>query len=54
MDSIETADGAVLLESTVDRLVQAMAGFAPPPAGTMSIDPDAYPQIETAITAAWR
>ncbi|CAO3409230.1 calcium-binding protein [Azospirillum largimobile] len=54
MDSIETADGSVLLDSMVDRLVQAMAGFAPPAAGTMSIDPDAYPQIETAIAAAWR
>ncbi|CAO3358758.1 calcium-binding protein [Azospirillum melinis] len=54
MDSIETADGSVLLDSMVDRLVQAMAGFAPPAAGTMSIDPDALPQVETAITAAWR
>ncbi|NUA97985.1 calcium-binding protein, partial [Azospirillum melinis] len=54
MDSIETADGAVLLDSMVDRLVQAMAGFAPPAAGTMSIDPDALPQVEAAITAAWR
>ncbi|WP_372395100.1 calcium-binding protein [Azospirillum sp. HJ39] len=54
MDSIETADGTVLLDSMVDRLVQAMAGFAPPPAGTMSIDPDVYPQVETAITASWR
>ncbi len=54
MDSIETADGTVLLDSMVDRLVQAMAGFAPPAAGTMSIDPDVYPQVETAITASWR
>ncbi len=54
MDSIETADGTVLLDSMVGRLVQAMAGFAPPSAGTMSIDPETYPQIETAITAAWR
>ncbi|BAI73768.1 calcium binding hemolysin protein (plasmid) [Azospirillum sp. B510] len=54
MDSIETADGTVLLDSMVDRLVQAMAGFAPPSAGTMTIDPDAYPQVETAITASWR
>ena len=54
MDSIETADGSVLLDSMVDRLVQAMAGFAPPAAGTMSIDPDAFPPVEAAITAAWR
>ena len=54
MDSIETADGTVLLDSMVDGLVQAMAGFAPPTAGTMSIDPDLYPSVEHAITAAWR
>lgn len=54
MDGIETADGTVLLDSMVDRLVQAMAGFAPLAAGTMSIDPDVYPQVETAITASWR
>ncbi|CBS90968.1 calcium-binding protein [Azospirillum lipoferum] len=54
MDSIETADGAVLLDSMVAGLVQAMAGFAPPEAGTMSIEPDLYPSVDHAITAAWR
>ncbi|KAA0578723.1 calcium-binding protein [Azospirillum sp. Sh1] len=54
VDSIETADGTVLLDSMVAGLVQAMAGFAPPAAGTMIIDPDLYPSVEQAITAAWR
>jgi Ca2+-binding RTX toxin-like protein len=54
LDTIETGDGHVLAQSQVDQLVQAMAGFAPPAAGTMTIDHNNYPQVDNAITASWR
>lgn len=53
LDTIETSDGAVLKQSMVDQLVQAMAGFSPPAAGTMTIDDTNYQQVNGAITAAW-
>lgn len=49
LDTIETSDGHVLAQSQVDQLVQAMAGFAPPAAGTMTIDQNNYPQVDNAI-----
>ena len=53
LNSIETSDGHVLAQSKVDQLVQAMAGFAPPPAGTLTIDHNSYPQVDNAIAASW-
>ncbi|UKJ76024.1 calcium-binding protein [Azospirillum brasilense] len=54
LDSIEIADGPVLEASSVDQMVQAMAGFTPPASGTTSISSGAYPQIDAVITALWR
>ena len=54
MDSIEINGGPVLDASSVGQMVQAMAGFTPPGAGTTSISPSAYPHVDGVITALWR
>ena len=51
IEQFKTADGQTLLESQVQSLVDAMAGFAPPPMGQVQLTP-AYANALTPIMAA--
>ncbi|MBF0325556.1 MAG: tandem-95 repeat protein [Alphaproteobacteria bacterium] len=51
---IATSDGATLTAAAVETLVSAMSAFSPPPAGTTTLDPVQYAQIETIIAAEWK
>lgn len=54
VERIQLADGSVLLDSQVERLVQAMAGMTPPSSGQMSLSPDQYLSLEGVLAAAWQ
>ncbi|SEM42216.1 Ca2+-binding protein, RTX toxin-related [Variovorax sp. YR750] len=53
VEQFETSDGMVLLDSQVQNLVQAMAGFAPPAAGQTSLPADYQSSLNTVIAANW-
>jgi Ca2+-binding RTX toxin-like protein len=53
VERFTTASGAVLLESQVQNLVDAMAAFAPPAAGVTTL-PAEYSSLETVIAANWQ
>ncbi|MCI0400833.1 MAG: putative Ig domain-containing protein [Gammaproteobacteria bacterium] len=53
IEEFHTSDGAVLLNSQVNRLVNAMAAFNPPMAGEISLAAQEQQQIDAAIAAAW-
>ncbi|WP_211243404.1 calcium-binding protein [Chitiniphilus eburneus] len=53
VEQFKTADGKMLLDSQVDALVSAMAGFAPPDAGQTTL-PDQYrEQLQPVLAANW-
>ena len=49
-----TADGKMLLDSQVDALVSAMASFAPPPAGQITLPADYQAALNPVIAANWK
>lgn len=51
--SFETADGALLLDSQVQQLVDAMAAFSPPPAGQLTLPEALRSELEPVIAASW-
>jgi Ca2+-binding RTX toxin-like protein len=51
VEQFRTSDGRQLLDSRVENLVQAMAGFAPPAAG-QTVLPQAYQDALTPVIAA--
>ncbi len=53
VEEFHTADGAVLYESQVQQLVQAMAAFNPPAAGETELSPPMREQLEPVLAAAW-
>lgn len=53
VEQFQTSDGMVLLDSQVQNLVQAMASFAPPAAGQISLPVDYQSSLNTVIAANW-
>ncbi|MFV8555176.1 beta strand repeat-containing protein, partial [Ralstonia pseudosolanacearum] len=54
VQQITAADGKTLADGQVDALVQAMASFHPPSAGTMTLPPDYEAQLQPTLSANWR
>jgi Ca2+-binding RTX toxin-like protein len=54
VEQFQTADGKVLLDSQVQNLVNAMAVFAPPPAGQTSLSADYRAVLDSVIAANWQ
>ncbi|MFZ5594485.1 MAG: putative Ig domain-containing protein [Pseudomonadota bacterium] len=54
VEQFKTADGKMLLDSQVDALVTAMAGFAPPAAGQTTLPPDYQTALSPVIAANWK
>lgn len=54
VEQIKTADGKTLLDSKVDALVSAMAGFAPPAAGQSSLPANYQSTLSPVIAANWQ
>ncbi len=53
IEQFRTADGKVLLDSQVDALVNAMAAFAPPPAGQATLPDNYQTALAPVIAANW-
>ncbi|MDB5877404.1 MAG: hypothetical protein JWQ41_818, partial [Variovorax sp.] len=53
VEKFQTSDGKTLLDTQVQNLVQAMAGFAPPSAGQMTLPANYQSSLNTAIAANW-
>ena len=53
IEQIKTSDGKTLLDSQVDQLVQAMAGFAPPAAGETTLPQSYQPTLVPVLAANW-
>lgn len=51
VEEFKTSDGRAVLDSQVQNLVQAMAGFSPPAAGKTTL-PQNYADSLTPVTAA--
>ncbi len=54
IEQFRTADGKVLLENQVDQLVNAMAAFAPPAAGQLSLPQNYKDALSTVIASNWQ
>jgi Ca2+-binding RTX toxin-like protein len=53
VDTFRTSDGHALQESAVQNLVNAMASFAPPPAGQTTLSASYQASLEPTIAANW-
>jgi len=53
VDLFRSADGQSLTAGQVDNLVNAMAAFGPPPAGSESLSPQQWSTLDTVIAANW-
>ncbi|AMM23268.1 calcium-binding protein [Variovorax sp. PAMC 28711] len=53
VEQFKTSDGKTLLDSQVQNLVQAMAGFAPPAAGQTTLPANYQSSLSTVIAANW-
>ncbi|MDZ4328792.1 MAG: cadherin-like domain-containing protein, partial [Pseudomonas sp.] len=53
VEQIKNSDGKVLLDTQVDNLVQAMAGFAPPVMGETSLSASYAAQLAPVLAASW-
>ncbi|HET6787693.1 MAG TPA: calcium-binding protein, partial [Aquabacterium sp.] len=53
IEKIQSQDGKTLNASKVNTLVNAMAAFAPPPAGASAIDPAVGAQLSTVLASSW-
>ncbi|HYP69051.1 MAG TPA: calcium-binding protein, partial [Thiobacillaceae bacterium] len=54
LEQFKTVDGKTLLDSQVDNLVNAMASFAPPPAGQTTLPPNYQSSLNPVIAANWQ
>ncbi|MBQ0961948.1 calcium-binding protein, partial [Ideonella sp. 4Y11] len=54
LEKIRTLDGRTLLDTKVDNLVNAMAAFAPPPPGQLTLPPDYLAALSPVIASNWR
>jgi Ca2+-binding RTX toxin-like protein len=53
VEEFKTSDGAVLLDSQVQNLVQAMASFSPPPAGQTTLSAPYQSALAPVLAANW-
>ena len=53
IEQIKSGDGKVLLDSQVDALVSAMAGFNPPVAGQISLNQQQQDALQPVLAANW-
>jgi RTX calcium-binding nonapeptide repeat (4 copies) len=53
IDAFETSGGQTLLSSQVDQLVQAMAAFAPPAPGQITLSQDQRTALTPVLAASW-
>ncbi|WP_321161943.1 beta strand repeat-containing protein [Verminephrobacter aporrectodeae] len=53
IERFQTSNGNVLLDSQVNALVSAMAGFAPPPAGQTTLAADYQTALAPVLAAGW-
>ncbi|MDF2447168.1 MAG: hypothetical protein K0S46_2404 [Moraxellaceae bacterium] len=53
VEEFVTSDGYHLTDTQVQNLVNAMAAFTPPPAGTSNLDAGAYGTVLDQIAASW-
>jgi len=53
VEQFKTSDGQTLLDSQVQNLVSAMAGFAPPAAGQTTLPPNYQTALAPVIAANW-
>jgi Ca2+-binding RTX toxin-like protein len=54
LDAFELADGSALYASQVNQLVSAMAAFAPPAMGQLTLPADEQAALNPVITQAWK
>ena len=54
LGQLKVSDGKILLESQVQNLVDAMAGFAPPEAGQFTLPDNYEKQLSSVIAANWQ
>jgi Ca2+-binding RTX toxin-like protein len=54
IEQFKTAEGKTLLDSRVENLVQAMAGFSPPSAGLTILSPAYQESLAPVIAANWQ
>ena len=53
VEEFKTSDGRTLLDSQVQNLVQAMAGFSPPAAGQTTLPQSYADSLNAVIAANW-
>ncbi len=53
VEQIKTSDGKVLPDSAVEAMVTAMAAFAPPAVGQLTLPTDYWTALSAVITANW-
>jgi ABC-type thiamine transport system ATPase subunit len=53
IEQIQAGDGKVLLDSQVDALVSAMAGFNPPAAGQTTLNQQQHDALQPVLAANW-
>lgn len=54
VEQFRTSDGRTLLDSRVQNLVDAMAGFSPPAAGQTALPPNYQNALAGVMTASWQ
>ena len=54
LEQFKTSSGSTLLDSQVQNLVQAMAGFAPPAAGQTTLPTNYANTLNPVIAANWQ
>lgn len=54
VEQFKTSDGKTLLDTKVQSLVDAMAAFAPPPAGQTTLSDSYQAQLSSVIAANWK
>lgn len=53
VEQLQLSDGTALMASQVDNLVSAMAAFAPPPMGQLTLDQQRADALGSVIAANW-
>jgi len=54
IEQFQAGDGLMLVNTQVDQLVQAMAGFAPPPSGELELSTELHDQLDSVLAANWQ
>jgi hypothetical protein len=54
VEQFKTSDGKTLLDTNVESLVQAMAAFAPPASGQITLPTSYAPTLSPVIAANWQ